>query len=140
MAEEEKRAVIEEFDLRKGLAVATFSGIMSACFSYGLAAGDPIKSSPWPWYRDFMARSCRCWWSLLLGGFTTNSVWCILLNIRNRSGWQYVRAQFEEFAPEFPQSTENETASTRARRSYRRGPRNIGLEAGSSADDTELCA
>ena len=44
MSEEQKRASIKEFDLKKGLLVATFSGVMSACFAYGLAAGDPIKA------------------------------------------------------------------------------------------------
>jgi len=29
--------------LGKGVLVATFSGIMSACFAFGLTAGDPIK-------------------------------------------------------------------------------------------------
>ncbi len=43
MTEEQKRASIKEFNLKKGLLVATFSGVMSACFAYGLAAGDPIK-------------------------------------------------------------------------------------------------
>ena len=43
MSAEQKKAVIKEFDLRKGLAVATLSGVMSACFAYGLAAGRPIK-------------------------------------------------------------------------------------------------
>src|SRR6202047_3475565 len=43
MSEEQKRASIKEFDLKKGLLVGTFSGVMSACFAYGLAAGDPIK-------------------------------------------------------------------------------------------------
>src|SRR5208282_2085250 len=43
MSEEQKRASIKEFNLKKGLFVATFSGVMSACFAYGLAAGDPIK-------------------------------------------------------------------------------------------------
>src|ERR1035441_2564187 len=44
MSTEQKRASIKEFDLKKGLLVATFSGVMSACFAYGLAAGDPIKA------------------------------------------------------------------------------------------------
>ena len=44
MSEEQKRAAIKEFNLRKGLLVATFSGVMSACFAYGLDAGDPIKA------------------------------------------------------------------------------------------------
>src|SRR5258708_36655166 len=44
MSEEQKRSSIKEFDLKKGLLVATFSGVMSACFAYGLAAGDSIKA------------------------------------------------------------------------------------------------
>jgi len=44
MSTEQKRASIKEFALKRGLVVATFSGIMSACFAYGLAAGDPIKA------------------------------------------------------------------------------------------------
>jgi L-rhamnose-H+ transport protein len=44
MSNEQKQASIKEFALKKGLLVATFSGVMSACFAYGLAAGDPIKS------------------------------------------------------------------------------------------------
>ena len=43
MSSEQKHAAIKEFDLKKGLMVATFSGVMSACFSYGLAAGDTIR-------------------------------------------------------------------------------------------------
>jgi L-rhamnose-H+ transport protein len=44
MSEEQKRAVIKEFDFKKGILVAIFSGVMSACFSYGLDAGKPIKA------------------------------------------------------------------------------------------------
>lgn len=42
MPEAEKKKSIKEFDFKKGLLVATFSGIMSACFSFGLTAGEPI--------------------------------------------------------------------------------------------------
>lgn len=34
LSAEEKRAVIPEFDFAKGMLVATFSGVMSACFAY----------------------------------------------------------------------------------------------------------
>src|ERR1700756_5360473 len=44
MSPEQQKLAIKEFDLRKGLAVATLSGVMSACFAYGLAAGTPIKA------------------------------------------------------------------------------------------------
>ena len=90
MPDEQKKLTIQEFNLRKGIMVATFSGVMSACFSYGLAAGDPIK--------ELTVRSgtAPLWQGLpvlvvvLLGGFTTNSIWCIALNIRNRSGHEYL--------------------------------------------------
>jgi len=44
MPEEQKKEAIKEFNFWKGILVATFSGVMSASFSYGLAAGDPIKN------------------------------------------------------------------------------------------------
>jgi L-rhamnose-H+ transport protein len=100
MSAEQKRAAIKEFDLKRGLLVATFSGIMSACFAYGLAAGDPIK-----------ALSVKCgtspiWQGLpalivvLLGGFTTNFIWCVILNVRNRTGYQYFSSKIRGDVPD----------------------------------------
>src|SRR5437016_5891841 len=43
MPAEAQQAAIKEFDLKKGILVAILSGVMSACFAYGLAAGDPIR-------------------------------------------------------------------------------------------------
>jgi len=89
MSAEQQKAAIQEFDLKKGLAVATLSGIMSACFAYGLAAGAPIKAL------TLKHGTPRLWQGLpvlvvvLIGGFTTNFVWCLVLNIRNRTGYQY---------------------------------------------------
>jgi len=42
MPEAEKKKAIAEFSFTKGILVATFSGIMSAGFSFGMTAGDPI--------------------------------------------------------------------------------------------------
>ena len=61
---------------RKGLVVATFSGVMSACFAYGLAAGDPIKAMTFSTARPAVAGLARAG-RVLLGGFTTNFVWCV---------------------------------------------------------------
>ncbi len=41
----QKHAAIPEFDFGKGMIVATFSGVMSACFAYGLAAGQPVAEA-----------------------------------------------------------------------------------------------
>ena len=89
MSREQKLETVKEFNFRKGILVATFSGIMSACFSFGLDAGTPIKKLT-------MAHGTPAIWQglpvlivILLGGFTTNFIWCLLLNVRNKTGYQY---------------------------------------------------
>ncbi len=90
MPEEQKQKAIAEFNFRKGILVATFSGIMSACFSFALTAGNPIGDA------SRAAGTTEIWTGLpklcvvLAGGFTTNFIWCVLLNLRNRSGYQYL--------------------------------------------------
>src|SRR5437764_11158350 len=89
MSDEQKRASIREFDLKKGLLVATFSGVMSACFAYGLAAGDPIKGITVQHGTPALWQGLPVLVVLLAGGFTTNFIWCLILNIRNQTGYQY---------------------------------------------------
>jgi L-rhamnose-H+ transport protein len=89
MTEEQKKETIKEFNFTKGILVATFSGVMSACFAYGLDAATPIA--------EISARhgTTVLWTGLpklcvvLLGGFTTNFIWCVILNVKNKSGYQY---------------------------------------------------
>ncbi len=93
MSVREQRASIEEFNLRKGFLVALLSGVMSACFAYGLAAGDPIKAL------TIRAGTPDLWQGLpvlvvvLLGGFSTNFVWTVYLNLRNKTGHEYLAAE-----------------------------------------------
>ena len=93
MSEEQKRASIKEFNLKKGLLVATFSGVMSACFAYGLAAGDPIKEITLRHGTPTLWQGLPVLVVVLLGGFTTNFIWCVILNVRNRTGYQYFRSE-----------------------------------------------
>jgi L-rhamnose-H+ transport protein len=93
LSEEQKRAAIKEFSLKRGLLVATFSGIMSACFAYGLAAGDPIKQITMRHGTPVLWQGLPVLVVVLAGGFTTNFVWCLILNIRNRTGYQYFTAK-----------------------------------------------
>jgi len=93
MSEEQKRAAIQEFDLKKGLLVATFSGVMSACFAYGLAAGDPIKAITLQHGTPTLWQGLPVLVVLLLGGFTTNFIWCASLNHRNRTFYQYFSSE-----------------------------------------------
>lgn len=92
MSPEQQKSAIEEFDLRKGIAVAALSGVMSACFAYGLAAGDPIKAL------TLQHGTAQLWQGLpvlvvvLVGGFLTNFVWCLILLRRNRTGYQFFQS------------------------------------------------
>jgi L-rhamnose-H+ transport protein len=63
---------------------------MSACFSYGLAAGDPIKQIALAHGADTLWQGLPVLVVVLLGGFTTNAVWCVILHFRNRTGHQYL--------------------------------------------------
>jgi L-rhamnose-H+ transport protein len=92
MSEEQKKAVIKEFSLKKGVLVATFSGVMSACFSFGLDAGAPMRAITMRHGTTTLWQGLPILVILLLGGFTTNFVWCVLLNIRNRTGKEYISA------------------------------------------------
>jgi len=93
MPAEEKKKAIAEFNFRKGILVATFCGILSACFSFGLTAAAPIGVAS-------AACGTGSFWTglpklvvVLLGGFTTNFVWCLLLNLKNRTGYQYFASE-----------------------------------------------
>ena len=100
MSEEQKKAAIKEFNLKRGLAVATFSGVMSACFAYGLAAGDPIKELTVRFGTPALWQGLPVLVVLLLGGFTTNFIWCVILNIRNRTGYQYFSSELHGAPPD----------------------------------------
>jgi L-rhamnose-H+ transport protein len=94
LSPEQKAAAVKEFDFKKGMMVAAFAGVMSACFAYGLAAGKPIGEITLAALQS--EGSSPLWQNLpilvvvLWGGFTTNFLWCVALNIRNRSTHQYL--------------------------------------------------
>ncbi len=93
MSPEQQKAAIKEFNLKKGVAVATLSGVMSACFAYGLAAGDPVKSLTLKHGTPVLWQGLPVLVMILIGGFTTNFIWCVVLNIRNKTGHQYFRSR-----------------------------------------------
>jgi L-rhamnose-H+ transport protein len=96
MSPEQQKVTIKEFDLKKGVGVAMLSGVMSACFAYGLAAGDPIKTLTMKHGTPDLWQGLPVLVVVLIGGFTTNFIWCLILNIRNKSGYQYFAATSRE--------------------------------------------
>ena len=90
MTSEQKQAVIHEFSFGKGVIVATICGILSACMSYAFAAGKPIadlavKHGSHPLWQNLPVLVV-----VLAGGFTTNLLWCVFLNLRNGTGRDYL--------------------------------------------------
>ncbi len=88
-----KHEAVREFDFRKGLLVALFCGVMSACMAFALDAAAPIA-------RLSAAAGTPALWTglpklvvVLAGGFTSNALWCLALNVRNRTGREYVAAR-----------------------------------------------
>lgn len=89
LSAEQKAETVAEFAFRKGIAVAVFSGIMSSCFAFGLAAGEPIKAL------SAAAGTGPLWTGLpvlclvMFGGLLTNAAWCAWLIMKNRSANQW---------------------------------------------------
>lgn len=85
----QKTATIKEFNLPLGLGVATFSGILSACFNFGIEAGQPLADLAVARGNNPLFQTNVTYVVLLWGGLTTNLIWCLVLNTRNRSFGDY---------------------------------------------------
>lgn len=88
-----KENSIVEFSLMKGLAVATVSGILSACFNFGIEAGKPMAERAVELGFNPLFQNNVTYVVLLWGGLTTNLVWCIILNFRNKSFRDYTNSK-----------------------------------------------
>ncbi len=84
-----KKEGVAEFNLSKGLLVATISGILSACFNFGIEAGKDMAAVAIEHGANPLFQNNVIFVVLLWGGLTTNFVWCMLLNFRNKSFGDY---------------------------------------------------
>ena len=89
LSDEEKKKSVSEFSLTKGLIVAIVSGILSACFNFGIESGkqmaeEAVKAGLNPLYQNNVIYVVLLW-----GGLATNFIWCMILNFRNRSFGDY---------------------------------------------------
>lgn len=89
-----------EFKLGMGLFVAIVSGVLSACFNYGLEAGKPmaiVANELWktanPGEGEFLFQNNVTYVVVLWGGLTTNFIWCMILNIRNKTFSDYTNSK-----------------------------------------------
>jgi L-rhamnose-H+ transport protein len=98
MPEEKKKQAIKEFNFVKGLWVAVFAGVMSACMALGIKAGKPIAQLAVERGVHSLWQNSAVFIYILAGGFTTNFIWCVFLNLKNRSGRDYLDASNKSLA------------------------------------------
>lgn len=84
-----KKKAVAEFDFKKGLVVALFSGIASAGMNFGLQGGVALE-------RAAAAAGIDAKWTgmpvlvlVLWGGFVVNAAWCLWQNAKNGSFGDY---------------------------------------------------
>lgn len=89
LSEEEKKKAVAEFDFKKGILVALFSGIASAGINFGLQSGASMETlaklkgtgDAWVGMPVLVA--------VLWGGFAVNAAWCLWQNAKNKSFGDY---------------------------------------------------
>lgn len=93
LSTEQKQETISEFNLKKGIWVALFAGIMSASFAFGIAAGKSISAKAIEMGATELFSNSPLFIIIMAGGFTTNLLWCLFLNIKNKTLKDYVKTK-----------------------------------------------
>ena len=89
LPEEEKRKSVAEFDFRKGMIVAVFSGIASAGMNFGLQGGASMETAARLCGTDAKWIGMPVLVVVLWGGFVVNAAWCLWQNRKNGSFSDY---------------------------------------------------
>lgn len=91
LPEDVKKKAVAEYNFKKGILVAIFSGLASAGLGFGLQGGESLaklaleKGASSAWQGMPVLVVC------LLGGFTVNVSLCIFLNLKNRTAGDYFK-------------------------------------------------
>jgi L-rhamnose-H+ transport protein len=79
-----------------GILVAIISGVLSACFNFGIEAGKNMADSANEIWKashqgqgNFLFQNNVTYVIILWGGLTTNFIWCMILNARNKTFGDY---------------------------------------------------
>jgi len=90
LSEEDRKKAVKEFALKKGLLIAILAGFTSASFNYGLEAGAPINEVALKFGTNLLFQTNPTLIFILIGGFFTNFVYCVYLNIKNKTYTDYL--------------------------------------------------
>ncbi|MBN1294506.1 MAG: L-rhamnose/proton symporter RhaT [Candidatus Latescibacteria bacterium] len=92
LSDDQKKETIKEFNFKKGIWIAFVCGIMSACFAFGIAAGKPVAARAAALGTSALWVNSPAFIAIMAGGFTTNLLWCVYLNVKNKSGGDYTNS------------------------------------------------
>lgn len=79
----------KEFNLKTGLILGLISGILSACFNYGIDAGKPLAEEMVKAGVNPLMQNNIIFVVILWGGFTTNFLSCIYIALKEKSYSDY---------------------------------------------------
>lgn len=79
----------KDFSLVKGLIIAVISGILSSFFNYGIEAGKPMAEAAVEYGCNPLFQNNVTYIVLMWGGLTTNFIWCMYLNFKNKTFSDY---------------------------------------------------
>ena len=88
--EEAKKKAVAEFNFKKGMVVALFSGIASAGMNFGLQSGGALQEAAAAAGVDAKWTGMPVLVVVLWGGFIVNAAWCLWQNAKNHTFGDYV--------------------------------------------------
>lgn len=88
---EAKKKSVADFNFKKGMVVALFSGIASAGMNFGLQGGAALEQAALGAGVDAKWTGMPVLVVVLWGGFIVNAAWCIWQNYRNKSFGDYAK-------------------------------------------------
>jgi L-rhamnose-H+ transport protein len=93
LTQDQKQESTKEFSLSKGLIIAIISGILSSFFNFGIEAGKPLAEAAVANGANKLFQNNITYVVLLWGGLTTNFIWCIYLNFKNKTFSDYTNTK-----------------------------------------------
>lgn len=93
LSEEHKQNSVKEFSLVKGLIIAIISGILSSFFNFGIEAGKPMADEAVIQGFNPLFQNNVTYIIILWGGLTTNFIWCMFLNFKNKTFSDYTNTK-----------------------------------------------
>jgi L-rhamnose-H+ transport protein len=93
LSDEQKSSSVKDFSMTKGLIIAIFSGILSSFFNFGIEAGKPMADEAVRQGFNPLFQNNVTYIVVLWGGLTTNFIWCLYLNFKNKTFGDYTNSK-----------------------------------------------